>query len=64
MQFGVDQDDEMQCILMKSTDPAKHYGAEGWNSEPLQIAEMVWSTNVLNKVREAQQVGGPVLTQE
>lgn len=41
MQFGVDQDDEMQCILMKSTDPAKHYGAEGWNSEPLQIAEMV-----------------------
>lgn len=47
MQFGIDQDDEMQSILMKSADGAKHYGAEGWDSEqPLQIAEMVWSTNV------------------
>lgn len=47
MQFGVDQDDEVQSILMKSADTAKHYGAEGWRSEqPLQIVEMVWSTDV------------------
>lgn len=47
MQFGIDQDDEMQSIPLKSADTAKHCGAEGWRSErPLQIVEMVWSTYV------------------
>lgn len=47
MWFGIDQDDEMRSILMKSADTAKYCGAEGWNPEqPLQIAETVCSTSV------------------
>lgn len=47
MQFCTDQDDEMQSILMKSADTAKHFWCRGLEfRQPLQIVEIIWSTNV------------------